>query len=56
MKDANFWKTVAIRFELLDALRKEHKKTGSPEDTPTRIVDKLVRAHLKKKGIKLGAE
>lgn len=54
MDDSTVWKTVAVRLPLLKALKKEHEKTKSAEDSPTRVVDKLIRAHLEEKGIKVG--
>lgn len=55
MDESTIWKTIAVRLPLLKALKKEHEKTKSAEDSPTRIVDKLIRAHLEEKGIKFDA-
>jgi hypothetical protein len=56
MNESTIWKTVAVRLSLLNALKKEHKRTKEDEDKPTRVVDKLIRAHLEEKGIKVEAE
>lgn len=50
------WKTVAIRLGLLLALKRIQDKTGDDEDTPTRVVDRLVRGHVVKRAKELKIE
>jgi len=42
------WTTVAIREELSEQLKAVHKFTGEREDMPTRVVEELIRKHLRR--------
>jgi len=49
MSDYTIWKTVAIRLNLLLALGRIHAKTKEADDKPTRVVGRLVEAHVRER-------
>lgn len=56
MSDYSIWKTVAIRLNLLLALGRVHDKTEDPDDRPTRVVGRLVEAHVRERAKSLGID